>query len=460
MKRFAQAALCCAALVAGAGSAAAETFRGALEAALKNSPTVLAQREVLRTLDEAVAAARAGMRPTVAATASIGATKSHGPTGETDTTPTSVGVTASQPLFDGFQTDHAIAAADASVEAGRFTLHAVEQSVLLAAVEAYVNVIKAQQNLRLARNNVAVIAKQLEATRARLSVGEVTRTDVAQAEARLAESRANLRSREGDLRSAAKEYERVVGVPPRKLARLPALPVLPKTLKEAEAIALKRNPTYLAALSAEKSAAFTVDRAKGALLPQVSLSSSATVSSTDAFGSGPHAGTVAGSATVTVTVPIYSAGTLRSTIRSSAAVKRQRAHERDEARRQLLRDLGVNWESLKTARATITANIEQVEAQRIAYRGVREEARVGSRTTLDVLDAEQALLDARIALVTARADRQIAAYRVLAQLGLLTIETLGLKVKRYDPKKPYKDSQKVYADHPRDKDDKEWMKRY
>ena len=459
MKRFITAALCCAAVAAAGASAGAETFKGALSTALTNSPEVLAQREVLKQLDEAVEFAKAGWRPTIAATGSVGYTASDGPTGSTDTIPASVGASISQPVYDGFQTRNAVAAAEANVAAGRYALLAVEQDILLAAAEAYVAVLQAEENVRLARNNIEVISRQLDATEARLEVGEVTRTDVAQARAALAQSRANLRVREGQLRNAREDFERIVGIPAGSLSPLPPLPVLPGSLAEAEDIALQRNPTFLSSIAALDAAVFGVEQARGALLPQVSVSGSTSLSSTRLFGPGGEAGTLAGEATLSVSVPIYTAGTLRSAVRSNSAIEAQRVYERDQARRQLLRDIGVTWEDLLTARATIVANAEQVDAERIAFEGVREEARVGSRTVLDVLDAEQELLDARIALVNSRSDEQVAAYRLLAQMGVLTIETLGLDVERYNPDEPQA-SISVGAVQEAGGDDSDWMQRY
>ncbi len=458
MMRWAKAAVCCAVLSAIAAPAWSQTFTEALSDALENSPEVLAQRQALRQLDESVAIARAGMRPTIAGDASVGWSATNPTDADTSyTTPSSIGLSASQPLFDGWQTENAVAGAEALVDAGRLQLISTEQSVILSAIQAYVDVIQAQENARLARNNVDVIARQLEATEARLQVGEVTRTDVAQAQARLAESRAFLRSSEGDLRSAAEEFERVVGYPPTNLSPLPPLPVLPGSVEEAEEVALERNPDYLQTFAAERAAQFGVEEAYGALLPQVTLSGNISQSTSTAFDYGDS--TLSGTATVTVTVPFYSGGALRSSVRSNAAAAQQRAQEREQARRQLLRDVGVNWETLLTARATIVANAEQVEAQRIAFLGVQEEARVGSRTTLDVLDAEQDLLDARVALVNSRSDEQIAAYQLLSSMGTLSAETLGLEVERYDPVGPYEDSQRFTLGYP-DVDDDAWMENY
>lgn len=459
MKRWARAVLCGVVIAASAAPAGAESFKQVLTDAINNSPEIMTQRRVLRQLDETVAQARAGMLPTITGSASVGHTVSRSAQSRAtdNSSPASIGLSASQPLFDGWQTENAIAAAVANVDAGRLTLMATEQSVALEAIEAYVAVIQAQETVRLARSNVEVIARQLDATRARLEVGEVTRTDVAQAEAQLADSRANLRSNEGDLRSAAEEFERVVGYPPTNLEPLPQLPVMPSSREEAEEVALERNPTYLATFAAERAASFGVDQAYGALYPQVSVNGDVTSSSTQVYGS--DGASVSGSATLTVTVPFYSGGAQRSRVRSSAQLVRQRAHERETARRQLLRDVGVNWESLLTARATIAANAEQVQAQQIAFRGVQEEARVGSRTTLDVLNAEQDLLDARVALVNSRSDEQIAAYRLLFSMGTLTSETLGLEVARYDPVEPYNESQRFSLEYP-DPEDDAWMENY
>ncbi len=449
------------ALGLASASASAETLNEALQQALLTSPELDAQREAVRGLDEGVAQARSGMRPTITGTASVGLTYSDSSenNARTPRRPATIGATVSQPLFDGFQTENAVQSAFRSVESGRYTLFQVEQNVILNAVTAYARVIQAQQNVRLAQNNLSVISRSLDAARDRFDVGEVTRTDVAQAEARQAESRANLVTQQGAMRQALQTYERFVGHAAGKLSPLPPIPELPASLTDAREIAKMRHPSVLAARSNVEAAAYSVKQSKGALLPSVDLTGSISAGSETVNR---NSGVISGATAVEVTVPIFQGGVLRSSVRQNQALEDQRYHQLRDVTRQVLEQVGIAWENLETARASSRSNRAQVRAQSIAFEGVQEEAKVGSRTTLDVLDAEQDLLDARVALVRSKTDEHINAYSLLAALGLLSIETLNVDVPRYDPQGPYESSQVFGANYSEEEDaeNEEWRKNW
>ena len=257
-----------AAFALSGASASAEDFGGALETALRTSPDLQAQYESLRGLNESVSSARAGLRPTVSGSGSSGYSYSQSSESQRNShlRPSTLTLSASQPIFDGFQTENAVASAFENVRSGRETLRQTEQTVLLNAISAYIGVVQANENLALAKNDLRVNQRSLQAARDRFNVGEVTRTDVAQAEAALAESSANLATRQGQLRQARETYLRQVGVLPGELEPLPPLPDLPKTLEEAREIARRQHPTILAAMASVSSAGFSVEQARGALL--------------------------------------------------------------------------------------------------------------------------------------------------------------------------------------------------
>lgn len=445
-------------------SARAETFESALQTALSSSPDYQTQLEVLRGLNEGVAAARSGLRPTVtgAGSGALDYTDSTESPRTSERKIASASISARQPLFDGFQTRNAIDGAFENVRAGRQNLRQTEQSVLLNAISAYIQVVQAQENVGLARNDVALNRRSLQAARDRFSVGEVTRTDVAQAEAALAESQANLAAQQGALRQAGESYLRFVGVRPTDLAPLPPLPALPETLEEAREIARNNHPSIRAAKANVASAGFGVDEARGALLPQVDLTGSASATSTQANDFSTSNSDVLNATTaIEVTVPLYSGGSLRSAIRRNQALEDQRFQELRATSREILESVGVAWENLETSKATIRSNRAAVRANQIALDGVREEAKVGSRTTLDVLEAQQRLLNSQTALVTSRTDQQINAYSLLSAIGVLSIETLNLDVPRPDLDAEYNSVQNLGLGIPSSKErDDDWLSSY
>lgn len=434
----------------------AQTLQEAMETAISTSPDIDQQRAALRALDEAVAIARSGFRPSFTGNFSAGANFSENseqlPGADRWTYPTSVGATVTQSIYDGGQTSNAVDGAFATVEGGRFTLLSVQQQVLLNTVTAYVNVVQAQQNVELAEKSQMVLRRQLQAARDRFSVGETTRTDVSQAEAALAEARANLATQRGLLGQARETYRQVVGEMPGSLAPLPPLPQLPNSLEEAQEIALRNHPDILSARANVEAASFAVREAIGATLPSVDFSASWT-SGSDTINRGSGANT--GSFAITGSVPFYVGGSLRAQVRSAQAAASQARAQLRATTRRVLQDVGVAWEILVASRATIRANIAQIEAERVAFNGVVEEARVGQRTTLDVLEAEEDLLDAETSLVVSRADEYVNAYTLLAAMGLLTVEAIDLSVEHYDVEGPYAESQEFTRGYD-DDEDTEW----
>ncbi|MBV6487795.1 MAG: Outer membrane efflux protein BepC [Pseudorhodoplanes sp.] len=421
----------------------ADTIETALVQAYQNNPQVNAQRAAVRATDENVPQALSGYRPTISATGSVGTfysnTTSETTTGgrtlrstsEGSVNPRSVGATITQNLFNGFQTTNRTRQAEAQVFAARETLRVIEQTVLLDAVTAYMNVLRDRAILDLQRRNVEVIQEQLRQTRDRFNVGEVTRTDVAQAESRVAAAQSQMLAAQANYTTSRAVYRRVIGVDPGALK--PGTPVdrlSPRTLDLAIAQGQTENPAVGAAEHGVDVAALQVKVSEGALYPSLSVSGSVQKGYDTSLST---VESLQASVTGQLTVPIYQGGSEYSTIRQSKETLGQRRLElalnRDQARANVVQV----WGQLEAAKAQITATQAQVTAAEIALNGVREEARVGQRTTLDVLNAQQELVNARVALVTAQRDRVVASYALLSAVGRLSVAVLGLQVPIYDP---------------------------
>lgn len=424
------------ALLWSAEGGRAETLEEALVAAYSNNPTLRARRAAQRAIDETVSQARAGWRPTV--TLSAAASEKRSDTNRSSavtTTPLSIGVSVTQPLYRGGRTVNGTRQAEFNVLAGRAQLIAVEQQVLRGTVAAYVDVLRDQATVQLNLNNMTVLQRQLDATRDRFEVGEVTRTDISQAEARLSRARSDLIQAEGTLEISRANYANFVGHPPQNLERVPALTGLPRTQEEALETALALNPGLVAANSAEQASDFAVRSGRGTLMPTVSLIGDLTHSEEAAV-----AGLESDTATITarLSVPLYQSGSEHSKVRQLRQTNNQRRIEVEESRRGVIEDVTQAWERLNTATARIRSRADQVAAAELALDGVRQEAEVGSRTVLDVLDAEQELLDARVALVAVERDEYVAGFDLRAAVGRLTAQDLGLPVEVYDPTDYYR----------------------
>lgn len=426
-----------AALLTGfsAPMAGADTLVEALASAYETNPSLISARAALRATDERVNQARAGLRPDVRATFDYRKRYTGGSNGAGSDDPFGTSLSVSQPLYDGGQTQNSVRGRIADVSAARARLQSLEQQVLLETVTAYVDVLRDQEFVRLAENNVRVIAEQLRASQDRFEVGEVTRTDVSQAEARLAESRTNLSASRGQLERSKQNYRSVVGAEPQNLARQPPLPALPQSLEETVTAALENHPELIASRFDEASAARDVKAEIGGLLPRVSLEAS--VGYNDSVFATDSADQSDAQIGVRAVIPLYQAGAQYSRVRQAqAAASQARADITVEARqRQRLAEAA--WTELQVARANIVSTREQVDASQLAFEGVREEALVGSRTTLDVLDAEQELLDARVRVVDSLRNEYVAAYSLLSAIGALTAADLDLTVVAYDPEVNY-----------------------
>ena len=416
--------------------AGAETLLDALRAAYSNNPTLRAERAALRAADEGVPQALSDFRPTTQAAGSLARrTQDTSTGGRTNLTPNTLSLTVSQSVYRGGRTVAATRQAENLVLSGRARLASVEQAVLGDAVAVYINVLRDQAVLQLDRNNELVLRRQLEATQDRFRVGEITRTDVAQAEARLARAASDRIQSEGNLISSRAAYKAVIGTPPGALEPAPQLFDVPASEEEAIRIAVDNNPDLLAAVFAEAASRNAIDVADGGLLPTVSVDGDLSRVENSIAA---NTETESASVTARVVIPLYQAGAVYSRARERRQTNQQRRIEVEEARRDVIEGVTTAWERLSTARARYEARLEEVRAAEIALEGVRQEAEVGSRTTLDVLDAQQELLDARVGLVVDERDEYVAAFDLRAAIGQLTADQIGLDVERYDPALHYK----------------------
>ena len=434
-------------VLASAGGVSAETLESALAKAYGNNPSLNAQRAGVRATDENVAQAKSGYRPQITGTADIGRTYSKyddrqppnflGTGGEqiSRLTPRGFGIQLNQTIFDGFRTDNSVRRAESGVLAAREELTTTEQNILVNAATAYMDVLRDTAILDLQRNNVEVIDEQLRQTRDRFNVGEVTRTDVAQAESRLAAGRSQASQAEANLRGSIARYRQYVGVEPRQLA--PGRPLdrlTPRSLDAALKIAFGEHPAIKSAQHQVDAAEFQVKIAQGALAPQLGVTASVSQRYDTRIGNDEA---LQASAVATLTVPIYEGGQAYSATRQAKEQVGQAQLQADWIRDQVRAAVVSNWGALEAARAQIQAAQAQIDAAETALSGVREEARVGQRTTLDVLNAQQELLTARVNLIQAQRDRVVASYQLVSAMGRLTSRALGLAVNHYSPKIHY-----------------------
>jgi outer membrane protein len=414
-----------------------QSLEEALGTAYQGNPTLLAKRAGLRATDEGVPQAISGWRPSLTASGSSGRTESTSST-RTETkqnfNPHSASLTLSQPLYSGGKTMAAIDSAENAVLAGRASLLSVEQTVLLDAVKAYVNVYRSQAVLELRINNEAVLKRQLEATSDRFQVGEITRTDVNQAEARLAKITADRIQAEGDLVSSRATYKNVIGEAPGSLASPTMELKLPSSAEETIKLALAQNPDVVSAEFNERASQNNISKVKGELLPSLDLSGTA---SRARNSSGLKTSLETYSAKVTLSVPLYKSGSVYSRLRSARQTASQRLREIDAARRNTTETATNAWQTLQTSSARIVSINVQIKASEVALEGVQREASVGSRTVLDVLDAEQDLLDAKVSVVTAKRDETIAKFELKSAVGEMTAKQLALSVAAYNPLEHY-----------------------
>jgi outer membrane protein len=466
--------------------ASAETLEEALADAYLINPVLNAERARLRAIDEQVALAKSGMRPFIFGSAdtaflntntgidrprrqsspfsvlatpgtcenAVGGAVTCQPPGSvaavpvdeifaggeagTDdgpTNPRGYAINLNQPLFQGFQNLNAIRQAKATVQAAREVLRTVEQTVLLDAVTAYVNVVRDRAIVRLRENDVTVLSEQLKATKDRFEVGEVTRTDVAQAEARRAEALATLAAAQANLKTSRAAYEQIIGHPPDNLVTPPSIRyLLPPTLNEAMTLGDGENPIILATIYNEESSLYAVQQIMGEMLPEVTLE--AQYQKRFDLGS-----TIEEQEETRVTgrvnVPFYQGGSVSARVRQAKETNNQLKKEVEDARLRVHADVIAFWGILQSSGPAISSAEAAVAANKIALTGVREEEKVGQRTTLDVLDAQRELLNSQIGLVTALRDRIVSEYSLYAAIGRMDAQTLGLPVPYYDPLEHY-----------------------
>ncbi|HYC95003.1 MAG TPA: TolC family outer membrane protein [Sphingomicrobium sp.] len=420
------------------GTASADTLREALVSTYQANPNLTAQREALKATDATVAIARSAGRPQLSA--NVGVTRDLTRSGRFDTGLSkgpfvTGGVDLSMPLFQGGTVRNDIKAAKTRVEAGRATLRAVEGDVFTEAVAAYMDVIRDRATVELNANNVRVLQTNLEAARDRFEIGDVTRTDVAQSEARLALAQSRLITAQGRLITSEQNYRRVIGRPPGPLQPPPPLPPLPTTAEQAVQIALTNNPDLIAATRQAQAAGFDVRSVRGTRLPTIS-----------AVGSGDYARTLSGetagqerAGTATSVglqgrIPLYQGGLPSARIRQAQALEGQALELRIASERAVVAITRSAFADYQAAMEAIKSNEVAVKANELALEGVRAENSVGTRTILDVLDAEQELLNSQVLLVTARRDAYVAGFQLLNAMGQAEADDLGLEGgPLYDP---------------------------
>jgi outer membrane protein len=432
----------------GSTPALADTIEAALVRAYQNNPQLNAQRASVRATDENVPQALSGYRPRVALTASAGyqytdtnTTAGGSPTQIVRTeihgtnAPRSAGLTVSQTLFNGQQTANRTRGAESQVSGSREALRVLEQTVLLAGATIYMDYLRDAAIVEVQRSNTRVLEQTLKQTRDRFNVGEVTRTDVAQSEAQLAAGKTQQLTAESNLNTTRSNFRRIIGNEPENLA--PGSPVdryLPGTLPGAVDLSLVENPNVTAAMFGIDVNYLQVKVNEGALLPTVTFQASVqqsyeqTLTIFRSFGA---------SAIAQLSVPVYQGGAEYSLIRQSKETLAQQRLVLEQTRDQTRANVVTAWGQLVAGRAQVASAQSQVTASEIALNGVREEAKAGQRTTLDVLNAQQALVNARVALVTAQHDRVVASYAVLNAIGRLSPVVLSLKTTVYDPSVHY-----------------------
>jgi outer membrane protein len=432
------------------------TLEEALGIAYETNPDLGAAQAQLRASDEQVAIANGGWRPTIGITASYGVEKyffpgipitGFGTVSAITDHPLQGAATITQPLFRSGRTNAEISRAKALVGSGRAQLTATEQTVLLSAATAYVNVVRDNWIVNLRRHNVEVLRRQRDSVQLEFKAGSLTRTDVAQSEARLATATSDLTTATGQLATSRADFLRAIGRPAETLESKPGRPKTPDTEDAVLNVALKRNPALVTARANERAAKYAVDDAWGAMGPTLSLQgqylySQSSLNSVQGFGAGgsPEAVTNHGVAIIgQLNVPIYQAGIEEATIRQARELHSQSQLNVVSSDRQVRDAVSTTWAAFESTLGSIDSNQTTVKADEIAFEGVSKEQRVGGRTVLDVLNAEQELLNAQVSLVTSQRDAIVAAYQVLAAGGVLTAKSLGLKVKLYDPLDHYND---------------------
>lgn len=421
-------------------SAFAETIAQALAATYANSPTINSARADLRAVDENVAIAKGGRRPSLTAfgTGSSSSVANAFSTFESVTYTSALGLQIEQPLFRGFQVLNAIREAETGVKARREFLRNATQNTLFDAAQTYMDVALASEIRELRRRNVAFLYLQVSGIQKRFAVGDVTRTDVAQGNARLAAANAAAARADETLDHLRADYRRLVGHDPEQIRpTFPYAALVPATLPEALQMALDGHPFILGAVYQVDEQAYEVKRIEGGLLPSVSILG--TMQHNESFNTLAEFRNWSNAVEIEarVSIPLYQGGTLAGRIRQAKELQGELQIQVDLARDQV-RDAVVSaWASVRSTKREIAAAADAVQAAELALSGVQAELRVGQRTTLDVLDAEQELLSVREALVGAERDRRVAQFSLLSAIGRLSAEDLRLEAEVYDPAEHY-----------------------
>lgn len=413
--------------LATAPAAKAETLSDALASAYNTSGLLDQNRALLRAADEGVAQSIAAVLPVISWSLSGKRTSSFAPASGGADFSAVARITGSLTLYDGGSSRLATDAQKEIVLGTRQALRDVEQSVLLRAVRSYMNLIRAREFVQLRENNVRLITQEFRAAQDRFEVGEVTRTDVALAEARLAAARSLFAASQGDLADSAEEFRAAVGAPPSNPSAVGPAPVS-RNLGDAQDFAVRNHPAILEAQHNVAAEELNIKRAQAAVNPTVTLDGflERDIDDVNTFQTG-----------VTVSGPIYRGGLISSQVRQASANRDAARSGLHLTRIAIEQQVANAYAQLQVARATREASEQQISAATVAFQGVREEATLGSRTTLDVLNAEQELLDARANRIAAQSDEVVASYSVLAAMGLLTVDHLNLAVQQYDPSNYY-----------------------
>jgi TolC family type I secretion outer membrane protein len=429
----------------GIAAASAQSLTEALAEAYRTNPQLLAQRALLRATDEMVPQALANWRPTVAFTGQTGYSVSAesaaaGPRAYSHSNPSSLDLTATQQVYRGGRTEAQLRQAINIVEAARAQTLAVETAVFQAVAQAYLDVVRDQDLLAVNRNNEYVLGQEFESTRIPAEIGELTGTDVAQAQSSLEQATAQRVAAEGQLEISRANYTRAVGHPPGRLTLPRERPAMPATREEALTLAARNNPNVISAGFTELAARDNIDVVRGQLLPQVSATGdlNRSISAATSAGAITPATTTAASITATMTMPLYEGGAIYSQTRQAQQTVGQRRSQLDDARRAAVQLADQSWAALRAARAAIASFTAAVRAAQIALVGLQEEALTGTRTVLDVLVGEQQLFTSQAQLVTAEHDTAIAEFNVGAAIGRLIAPELRLPIRLYDMGRHYK----------------------
>ncbi len=414
-----------------AAPAWAESLQDAIALAYRTNPTLMAQRANQRALDETVPQARAGLRPSV--NVSVGANYSNVDDkrlGNTETDSGSASIGLSQTLYSGGRIGHGIGAAEANVLGGRENLRSVEQQVLASVITAYVDVQRDMEILQIRQQNLTVLRRQLDESNARFEVGEITRTDVAQSESRLATSQSDLAAAQAQLSVSRAAYAAVVGQSPTNLVTPPNLPGVPTDFDVALDTGLKSNPGILAAEYGLRAAESTVAQARAGYRPSAQLTAS--YGGSDDLSSFDLTQRTAFQAGATLTVPLFTGGLTQSRVAQALEQANAAQYAIEGQRRTVLQNVSSAYAQLLSTRASLTSGSEAVRAATVAAEGVRQEAQVGLRTTLDVLNQELELRSAQVLLVSARRNEYVAQAQLLAAMGRLEGPGLNPSIEAYD----------------------------